>query len=295
MDLNSVELFVRVVQKGSFSAASRHTGVPVATVSRRVSELEKQLGVRLLERSTRQLRLTGAGSTLYEFVSRGLQEMDAGVLALQNRESELRGTLRLSMPPNFEPWWDLLIDFQKQFPLIELDIYATERKIDLIEDGIDVSLRIGDVVHLAAVARKIMDYRHVLVATPQFIKSFGQPKTPQELLDFTCAGWGKKDDLIEWVLAGEKIPIHASIRVNDYLHLRYLALQNLCITELPPFLVNELIAQKRLIQILPEYKFPQFTVSLLFQSRNQISRIARVYIDFCAANAEKYLYSTVQS
>jgi DNA-binding transcriptional LysR family regulator len=292
MDLNSVALFVSVVQKGSFSAASRHTTVPVATVSRRVSELERSLGVRLLERSTRQLRLTGAGSTLYEFVSRGLQEMDAGVLALQNRESELRGTLRLSMPPNFEPWWDLLRDFQNKFPLIELDIYATERKIDLIEDGVDVSLRIGDVVHLSAVARKIMDYRHLLVATPQFIKSFGQPESPQDLLDFPCAGWGKKDDLIEWVLAGEKIPIEASIRVNDYLHLRYLALQHLCITELPPFLVNELIAEKRLIPILPDYNFPQYTVSLLFQSRNQISRIARVYIDFCAANAKRYLLSS---
>ncbi len=295
MDLNSVELFVRVVQKGSFSAASRYTGVPVATVSRRVSELERSLGVRLLERSTRQLRLTGAGSTLYEFVSRGLQEMDAGVLALQNRESELRGTLRLSMPPNFEPWWHLLNDFMKEFPLIELDIYATERKIDLIEDGIDVSLRIGDVVHLSAVARKIMNYHHLLVATPQFIKSFGQPALPADLLNFPCAGWGKKNDSIEWILGGEKISIEAFVRVNDYLHLRHLALHNFCIIELPPFLANELIAQQRLVQILPDYTFPQYSVSLLFQSRNQISRIARVYIDFCVANAKKYLISTEQA
>jgi len=75
----------------------------------------------------------------------GLQEMDAGVLALQSRESELRGTLRLSLPLNFEPWWALLKDFQEKYPLIELDVYATERKIDFIEDGIDVALRIGDV------------------------------------------------------------------------------------------------------------------------------------------------------
>jgi len=289
MDLNSVELFVRVVQKGSFSSASRHTGVPVATVSRRVSELERSLGVRLLERSTRHLRLTGAGSTLYDFVSRGLQEMDAGVLALQNRESELRGTLRLSLPPNFEPWWELLKNFQAKFPRIEIDVYTTERKIDLIEDGVDVALRIGDVVYLSAVARKLMDYRHVLVATPRFIENFGQPTSPQELSNFPCAAWRKKDTLINWELGGEKIMIQASIRANDYPHMRYLALQDLCITEQPPFMVNELIAKKRLLHILPQYDFPQYSVSLLYQSRHQLSRIARVYIDYCSANAEGYL------
>jgi len=289
MDLNSVALFVKVVQKGSFSAASRHSGVPVATVSRRISDLERSLDVRLLERSTRHLRLTGAGSTLYDFVSRGLQEMDAGMLALQSRESELRGTLRLSLPPNFEPWWELLRDFQKNFPHIELDIYSTERNIDLIEDGIDVALRIGEVTDLSAVARKLIDYRHILVATPQFIKSFGRPELPQDLSSFPCAAWRKKDTLIEWALGGEKISIEASVRANDYPQMRYLALQHLCITEQPPFMVNELIAEKRLVQILPEYPFPEYSVSVLYQSRHQLSRIARVYIDFCTSNAKQYL------
>lgn len=290
MDLNSAALFVKVVQKGSFSAAARHTGVPVATVSRRVSELEQALGVRLLERSTRQLRLTGAGSTLFEFVSRGLQEMDAGILALQDRESELRGLLRLSLPPNFEPWWDLLGAFQKLYPNIALDVYATERKVDLIEDGIDVALRVGDIDQLSAVARKLMDYRHVLVATPPFIEQFGEPQTPQELSNFPCAAWGLKDNAITWTLGGEKVSIQAAVRANDYPHMRHLALQDLYITEQPPFMVNALIANKRLVRILPEYELPEDSVHLLYQSRHQLSRIARVYIDFCFANAEKYLF-----
>ncbi|VAW92488.1 Transcriptional regulator, LysR family [hydrothermal vent metagenome] len=292
MDLNSAELFIRVVQKGSFSAASRYTGVPVATVSRRISELEKSLGVRLLERSTRHLRLTGAGSTLFDFVSRGVQEIDAGILALQDRESELRGTLRLSMPPSFEPWWGLLNDFQKKYPLIELDIYATDRKIDLIEDGIDVSLRIGDVVHLSAVARKLLDYQHLLVATPDFIETFGQPDSPQDLINFPCAVWGKKEESVEWDLGQELINIQAITRVNDYLQLRYQVLQNVCITELPPFMANEHIEKKQLVHLLPEYEFPKFSINLLYQSRHQLSRITRVYIDFCISNSEKYLTQT---
>ncbi|VAW60619.1 Transcriptional regulator, LysR family [hydrothermal vent metagenome] len=289
MDLNAVELFVRVVQKGSFSAASRSTGVPVATVSRKVSELEQSLGARLLERSTRHQRLTGAGSTLYEFASRGLEEMDAGALALQNREAELRGTLRLSLPPDFEPWWKLLNDFQKKHPDIALDIYATERKVDLIEDGIDVALRIGDITYPSAIARKIISYQHILVATPQFVKTLGSPETPQDLPNFPCAAWCKKDASVEWMLGDKKISIVPFIKANDYPHMRYLALQDLCITEQPPFMVNNLIAEKHLLQILPEYDFPQYNINLLYKSRKQLSRIARAYIDFCISNARKYL------
>jgi len=289
MDLKSVELFVRVVQRGSFSAASRHFDVPVATVSRRVSELERTLDVRLLERSTRQLRLTEAGATLYEFASRGLDEMDAGFLALQNRESEIKGTLRLSVPPNFEPWWKLLNDFQQQFPQINVDIYVTERKIDFIEDGIDVALRVGDVVYLSAIARQLISYRHVLVATPVFIKKYGNPESPQELSNYPCAAWSKKYTPTEWTLAGKKIAIQPFMRVNDFSHMRYLALQHNCITEQPPFLVNELIANKQLVKVLADYDLPELNVSLLYPSRKQLSRIARVYIDFCTANIDAYL------
>ena len=105
MDLNSTKIFVHVVQKGSFTAAAAQLKVPIATVSRRVSELEKSLNVRLLERSTRHLRLTEAGATLFDYALRGLQEMDAGLLALQDKEAELKGCLRLSLPPHFKPWW----------------------------------------------------------------------------------------------------------------------------------------------------------------------------------------------
>jgi len=289
MDLKSVELFVRVVQRGSFSAASRHLDVPVATVSRRVSELERALDVRLLERSTRQLRLTEAGATLYEFASRGLDEMDAGFLALQNRESEIKGSLRLSVPPNFEPWWKLLSDFQQQYPQINVDIYVTERKIDFIEDGIDVALRVGDLEYLSAIARHLISYKHVLVATPEFIKKHGEPESPQELSNYPCAAWSNKHTPAQWTLAGKNIVIQPFICVNDFSHMRYLALHHSCITEQPPFLVNDLIANKQLVKVLTDYELPEFNVSLLYPSRKQLSRIARVYIDFCTANIDTYL------
>jgi len=178
MDLNSVKIFVHVIEKGSFTAAANYLKIPIATVSRRVSELEGSLNVRLLERSTRRLRLTEAGITLYDFSKRGLAEMDAGLLALQERENDLKGVLRLSLPPNFEPWWRLLEAFRLEYPNVKIDVFASERKVDLIEEGIDVSLRVGEVETLSSVAREVFQYRHKVVASPAFIEQFGQPKSP---------------------------------------------------------------------------------------------------------------------
>lgn len=288
MDLNSLNIFVKVVQRGSFSGASTFMNVPVATVSRRVSELEKELNVRLLERSTRKLRLTAAGSVLYDYAARGVEELQAGKLALDSRESEIKGTLRLSAPPNFEPWWDLIRDFQKDFPNVEVDLFVTERKVELIEDGIDVALRIGEVMQLSAVARKIYSYRHKLVATPEFIKSHGQPQKPSDLKQLRCAPWTKKQSEASWNLGEENVLLRPSIRANDYLHMRHIALNHEAITELPPFLAKDYLASGELVELLSGYPFPESIVNLVYPSRKQISRIARVYIDYCVENATDY-------
>lgn len=288
MDLNSVKVFVHVADKGSFTAAAHYLNVPIATVSRKVSELESSLNVRLLERSTRRLRLTEAGITLYDFSKRGLAEMDAGLLALQERENDLKGVLRLSLPPNFEPWWRLLEAFRLEYPNVEIDVFASERKVDLIEEGIDVSLRVGEVETLSSVAREVFQYRHKVVASPAFIEQFGQPKSPNELVDFQCAAWAKKEQIVSWWLGDEKVSISPFIRANDYPHMRYLALSGICITELPYFLCHQQLKDKSLVEILPDFPASLQNLSLLYPSRKQLSRISRVYIDFCLANFAQY-------
>lgn len=289
MDLNSARIFVSVVQKGSLSAASAYLNVPVATVSRRISELEQSLGVRLLERSTRQLRLTDAGATLFEFVVRGVDEINAGLLALQDRENELRGRLNISLPPNFQPWWALLNDFQRKYPHVEMNVFFNERQVDLIDDGFDVALRIAPVDQQSIIARKLFTYRHKLVATREFIHTFGQPKTPQDLIHFPCVAWGKQDSVIRWRLGNEMVTINPHIKSNDYAFMRFLAESNNYITELPDSLLRNNNPDNPLIELLPEFALPQLDLNLIYPSKKQLSRIARVYIDFCVENAEKYL------
>ncbi len=283
MDLNSTRMFVNVVMKGSFSAAALFMAVPVATVSRRVADLESVLGVRLLERSTRKLRLTEAGTILYEFASRGLEEMDAGLLALSEQQQNLKGHLRLSLPPSFEPMWKLLDDFQELYNNIEIDLFVTERRLDFIEDGIDVALRIGDVVSLSAIARLLLSYRHRVVASPQFLAG-NVFNIPLDIDIYKCAAWAKKEQDIIWSLGNEKVSIKPFIRANDYSYMRYLALNHKCITELPPFYCQEHIENGELVEVLPDYPMPVQQVSLIYPSRKHVSRITRVFIDYCVKN-----------
>jgi len=281
MDLNSVDMFVRVVQAGSFSGAARSSGIPVATLSRRVSELEKELGVRLLERSTRYLRLNEAGTILFDYAVRGLQELSAARLAIENREKELRGNLRLSVPPNFQPWWPLLQKFQLRYPNVNIEIFVTERKIDLIGDGIDVALRVGDAYHQSSVLRKVTTYRHILVASPAYIKEYGEPQFPEDLLERPCASWNMRSASCVWQLGDSKVEIPAFLQVNDFFHLIYLAVQGQCIIEAPPFLVSKELSSGQLIPVLSAYPCPLLDLNLLYPSRHQLSRIVQVYVNYC--------------
>ncbi|MCF6264870.1 MAG: LysR family transcriptional regulator [Xanthomonadales bacterium] len=283
MDLNSARIFINVVAKGSFSSAAKSMGIPVATVSRRVAKLESSLNVRLLERSTRKLRLTEAGTTLYDFVSRGVEEMDAGLLALSEQEQNLKGRMRLSLPPNFEPIFNLLDNFQTLYVNIEIDLFVSERRLDFIEDGVDVALRIGDVASQSAVARLLMSYRHRLVASPKFL--VGKTiNSPQDIVSKKCAAWCQKDQEIIWTLGKQQLTIEPFIRANDYLHMRYLALNHKCITELPPFFCRNYIESGEFVEVLPDYPLPEQHINLVYPSRKSVSRITRVFIDYCVEN-----------
>ena len=283
MDLNSARIFAQVVQKGSFSAAARSSGVPVATVSRRVAELEASLKVSLLERSTRKLRLTEAGATLYDYIARGVEEMDAGLLALREQENDLRGRLRFSMPPAFDPMWSLLDEFQSLYKNVEIDLFVSERRWDFSEDGVDIALRVGSIESQSAIARPLTVYRHKLVASPAFLEE-NPIETPLDIAGVSSAAWGAKGSSVEWLLGEHKVVIQPFLQTNDYLHLKHLAIQHRCITELPPFFCDSYFASGELVEVLPKFPLPEQQVNLVHPSRKSVSRIARVFIDFCLEN-----------
>ncbi|AOX99503.1 LysR family transcriptional regulator [Jeongeupia sp. USM3] len=282
MDLNAVRMFVAVVQAGSLSAAATRLAVPLPTLSRRIRELERELNVQLLERSVRGTRLTDSGMQLYESANRGIEELAGAERAVMSDQAQLKGLLRLSLPPAFEPWWALLSQFQRLYPGIRLNVFTTERRVDLIEDGVDVALRVGAIAHEAMVARHLLSYRHVLVAGPALLERFGKPEAPADLHRFPCATWRlSAAGIARWQLGAQLFEPQAVLATNDYLHLHSRALQGEVVTELPPFLAAEALRDGRLVALLPGYPLPEQQINLLYPSHRHPSSIVRAYLEFC--------------
>jgi DNA-binding transcriptional LysR family regulator len=282
VDLNDVRVFVNVVQTGSLLNAASRMGMPLATISRRIRALEKELNVQLLERSARGTRLTDAGARLYQHASLGVEILKDGEEAVVSDQAMLKGRLRLSLPPAFDIWWDLLHDFQRRYPDIRVHVYTTERRVDLIEEGIDVALRVGAIAHEAMVARRMLSYRHVLVASPQLIERVGAPHEPSVLTRLPCALWNRApNDANTWQLGKTRVEPHIVLTTNDYAQLRYRAQNGEFVTELPPFLAAEPIRQGRLVPLLPSHPLPDQQVNLLYPSHRHPSAIVRTYLEFC--------------
>ncbi|MCC4266136.1 LysR family transcriptional regulator [Oceanimonas baumannii] len=293
MDLNATRMFVTVVKAGSLSAAASRLGIPLPTLSRRIRELERALKVQLLERSVRGTHLTEAGDRFYQHASQGIDVLAEAEQALLDSQTHLNGRLRISLPPSFEPWWQLTAAFRRSYPDIQLHVQNTERRIDLIEDGIDVALRVGSIVHETMVARHIQSFRHVLVASSALVARLGRPDTPSALGCFPCAVWGTGlDDHAPWQLGDTLVGPNTVLSCNDYLLLRRHALLGDVVTELPSFLALPAIREQRLVALLPEYPMPEHQLHLLYPSHRHPSTLVRVYLDFCQQHAPAFLDGT---
>jgi DNA-binding transcriptional LysR family regulator len=288
VDLNDLSVFVEAVRAGSLSEAARRTGSPLATVSRRVRELEEELKVRLVERGRRGLKATPAGQRLFEHAVRGLELLLEGERELRNATG-ITGWLRLSLPPNFEPWWRLLADFRRAHPEVKIGVFTSERRVDLAADGIDVAIRIGDLVRADYVGRRLATYRHVLVASRAFLGKHPVSR-PDDVLDAPCAGFRAGPDYaLSWTLGERTLRPSPVVLVNDYAQLRALALAGDVLTELPPFLARESVEAGELVRVLPRAPFPETTVTAIIPERRHTSALVRTYLEFCAARAPALL------
>jgi len=292
IDKNAMALYVKVVENNSFSRAAEREGIPVSTVSRKISELEKALGVRLLERSTRRLRMTEIGQNYYQRCRRGLEEFDSANLMVTDQQAEVSGRLRLSVPPSLS---DVVIiplieAFQALYPNAIVNCLVTDRHVNHIEDGVDISLRVGDLKDSSLVARRLLRYRSVLVASPGYLERAGTPSHPNELPLHALVAFSRWEPAVTWVLEnnGEthKVNVQPRIAINDYAGVQSAVINGLGISEIPSILCGLALQDGRLVEVMPEWQFSPVTLSAVYPSNRNLSRLVRLFKDFCVERIE---------
>ena len=286
MDMNAIHMFVMVVRTGSLSAAAVRLNLPLPTLSRRIRELERELKVELLARSVKGALPTALGMRLYEHANRGIEALLEGEQALISDQASLSGMLRLSLPPGLEPAWRMLAQFQRQYPNISLNVLSTERRVDLTDDGVDVALRVGSIVHENMVARRILRYRHSLVASPALVERYGPLATPADVARFPCGVWRLGDGApVQWNLGEHMVTPPAILISNEYAMLCNRVMAGDVLAELPPFMAAQAVRAGHLAALLPDYLLPEFEINLLYPAHRHPSSIVRAYLGFC----EKHL------
>jgi DNA-binding transcriptional LysR family regulator len=288
--LDGIKTVVAVVETGSFTAASERLGMSKALVSKYVGEVEDSLGVRLLNRSTRRLALTEAGQRYYDQALPLLEEFTEMVDSVTGEQSSPRGLLRISVPVTFGEMSlaPLIPKFLNQFPDIGVDLQLSDKMIDMLEEGIDVVIRIGAVDDSSLIAKHVQTLPLTLCASPAYIAQHGLPNIPEDLIKHQCIidsnfRIGKHWPIICPDNITTSVEVSSRVMVNSPRAVKEIALANGGIGMIPRFIVEDALDDGRLEEILPEYRTLEFGLFAIYPHRRYLSRKVRCFIDFLVA------------
>ncbi|MDU9393543.1 LysR substrate-binding domain-containing protein [Pseudomonas sp. zfem002] len=294
-DLNDLFYFARVVEAGGFAAAGRQLGIPKSRLSRRVAELEERLGTRLLQRTTRQLKLTAVGERYLRHCQAMLLEAEMADEAVASMTSEPRGRLRVSSPVGLaHAFLPLVITrFLELYPQVQLEMVLVNRRVDLITEGIDVALRVRDLgdEDPALVTRRLNPAQMQLVASPDFARQHPL-QHPSELAGLPVLGAVEADRLVHLRLsnaAGERedIALEARLGIDDFVVRKAAALAGLGFTALPLLHCGEELASGELVRLLPEWSMPSGFLQAVYPHRRGVLPAVRAWIDHLVASFEE--------
>ena len=289
-DLNDLRFFAAVVGNGSFSKAARDLGLPKSRLSRRIAQLEADLGVRLLERSTRRLEVTEVGQEVYAQAVAATAAAEAATEAAMRVRAEPQGLVRLSCPLNLH---DALAHglpaFLIRHPRLRLQILSTNRRVDLIEERVDVAIRVRERLDTDGdlQMRRIGLSRRILVASPDFVRTHGDPRTPNDLAKLALVDANEGGGRSVWRLsAGEAgdhaVEFDARLAAGDFKTLLAAALAGVAIALLPERECQAALKAGRLLHILPAWGAADGVLHLVFTSRRSMLPGVRAVIDFAA-------------
>jgi len=290
-DLNDMVFFAEVVDRGGFAAAGRSLGVPKSRVSRRIGELEARLGVRLLQRTTRKLSLTEAGEIYHRHCVAMREEAEAADEAVARVQSEPRGTVRVTCPVTLaqSTLGPIVPRFLAAHPQVRIEVQVTNRVIDLVQEGIDVALRVranpDDSGSL--VVKNLGPTSGVLVASPALLRRVGAPASPDDLHRVPTVAMSAADGRASWRLVGPRgeafeLQHRPAYTADDLLLLKFAALQGTGMTVLPDYLCSDELRQGLLVPVLAGWSPPLAKVLAVFPSRRGMVPAVRRFLDFLA-------------
>ncbi|GLZ88297.1 LysR family transcriptional regulator [Metapseudomonas resinovorans] len=290
-DLNDLYYFAQVVEHGGFAPAGRALDMPKSKLSRRIANLEERLGVRLIQRSTRHFSVTEIGQEYYRHCVAMMVEAEGAAEVIERNRSEPQGVVRISCPTALLDFWvgPMLSQFMVKYPLVQLHIDSTNRQVDLIQEGIDIALRVRfpPLESTDLVMKVLANSTQWLVASPRLLENIPQPLVPADLASLPSLHWGAPLREYIWHLDGPDgasaaVRHHPRLVTDDLLMLRQAAEAGVGVVHIPWVVVRDELASGRLVQVTPGWAPRTGIVHAVFPSRRGLLPSVRTLIDFLA-------------
>lgn len=294
MDWNEIAVFVKVVQAGSFSAAARLLGLPTSTVSTRVARLEKRLGVTLLQRTTRRLNLTEAGSLYFQHAATGLAQVLDAETAVTQAQGEPQGLLRVTAPADFGDaiLSELVHAMRRNAPQVGVELVLTDRPLDLVAEGIDVAIRAGTLEDSSLVARHVGVARWAAFASHAYLASSPPIATPQDLRHHACVQFtplGKDAWTLHQRHSSVTVPMAAHMVLNDVGVVRAMVQAGAGVALLPLFLCKHPGADAALVRVLPSWQARADPLHIVFPRQRFVPPKLRLFVDLATQILPRWL------
>ena len=287
--LDDARVFAQVVRAGSLSAAAKQLGIPKSTVSRRLAALENQLGVRLLQRTTRRLKLTDLGARYFEGVRRGLDAIEDAERQVSEAQGAVQGRLRVTVPSDFalDSMTELFVGFCREYPDCELAVDPTNRVVDLVGEGYDVALRAGTLTDSSLVARRLVAASRRLFASAEYLAARGTPRSVEALGEHDFLTFAAEVEVSTLRLDGpdgtHEVDVRSRFAARDHSVLRNAAALGLGIAALPA-LANDCGGRDKLQRVLPAYTAGRGQLFVVYPSSRHLTPNVRAFVDFAAAH-----------
>lgn len=285
--LTAMEVFVHVAEEGGFSAAARRLELSKSAVSKHVQALEQYLGVRLLNRTTRRLALTEAGSGFYERCADILAQLGEAERSASSLYAQPRGVLRINVPVSFgvAHLGPALPDFLARYPQLEVDITLNDRYVDLVNEGYDAAVRIGRLEDSSLIARRIATSEVWLCASPDYLRTHGVPRAPRELRSHNCLVYVYSRQARGWRMrspdgSNHRVPVRGTLRANNGEFLLAAALRGTGIVFMPDFIAAGSVARGDLVRVLPDHRTETIGINAVFPYTRTAPAKVRVFVDF---------------